>query len=71
MITKLLLLGPSNDLSNFSKEDIIKYKNEGFAIYSFSDSLRFFLNNNLTPDFWTFQDPNTIKFYIKITALFV
>lgn len=65
MITKLLLVGPSNDLSNFSKEDIIKYKNEGFTTYSFGDSLRFFLNNNLTSDFWTFIDPNTIRFYIN------
>ena len=65
MIDKVLLVGPSNDINNFSREDILKYKSEGFIIFGYSDSLKFFIKNNLTPDYYTFLDPLTISHYLN------
>jgi len=65
MIDKVLIVGPSNDIRNFNRENILKYKSEGFIIFSYSDSLKFFIENNLTPDYFTFLDPFSISHYLN------
>ena len=65
MIDKVLLVGPSNDINNFNRENILMYKSEGFIIFSYSDSLKFFIENNLTPDYFTFLDPFSISHYLN------
>lgn len=65
MVKKLLIVGPSNDINNFSREDIIRYKSEGFDIFSFSDSLIFFLQKNINPDYYSFLDPFTLSHYLN------
>ena len=62
---KILIVGPSNDLCNFNKEDLLKYKNEGYIIFSYSDSLDFFVKNKITPDYFSFLDPYTLSHYLN------
>tara|TARA_S200002703_G_scaffold22999_1_gene19755 strand:- start:13122 stop:13850 length:729 start_codon:yes stop_codon:yes gene_type:complete len=65
MNDKILLIGPSNDIRNFSKEDILEYKDKGYTIFSYSDSLDFFIRNKITPDYFTFLDPFTLSHYLN------
>jgi hypothetical protein len=61
---KILIVGPSNDLYNFSKENLINYKNKGYTIFSYSDSLDFFIKNKIAPDYFSFLDPYTLSHYL-------
>jgi hypothetical protein len=61
---KILVVGPSNDINNFSKNDFINYKTKGYTIFSYSDSLDFFIKNNITPDYFSFLDPYTLTHYL-------
>ena len=62
---KILLVGPSNDLATFSKENFISYKNQGYSILSYSDSLDYFIKNKIEPDYYSFIDPSTLIHYLN------
>ena len=61
---KILIVGPSNDVGNFSKEDLMDYKTKGYVILSYSDSLLYFIKNKIKPDYYSFIDPFTLSHYL-------
>ena len=60
---KILLVGTSDDINNFDKEYFQTKKEEGYIICSYSNALDRFLEIDFIPDYWTFFDPFTVKYY--------
>lgn len=50
----ILLVGPGSSISNFS------LSTDDYTILSFAGTFDWFINNNITPDYWTFLDPNSV-----------
>ena len=57
---KLLVVGPSKDLSLLNTKYLENKRNEGYTILSYGDSIKRFLELDFYPDYWTFVDPNTV-----------
>lgn len=60
MIKKILLIGPSSDVTNFNKEYLLKHKEENYKLFCYADVLKFFVTHEVQPDYFSFIDPNTI-----------
>jgi len=60
---KILLVGTSDDIQNFDKEYFQTKREEGYTICSYSNALDRFLEIDFIPDYWTFFDPFTVKYY--------
>ena len=59
---KILLVGPSPDLKNFDKKYLSEQKQQGYTLFSFGDSIKWFKETQDTPaDFYSFVDPNSIN----------
>lgn len=59
---KILLVGPSSDLKNFDKKYLSEQKQQGYTLFSFGDSIKWFKETQDTPaDFYSFADPNTLN----------
>jgi len=65
MVDKLVLVGPSSDVGNFDSEFFQDKRKKGFEIMSFADSLLYLEKINITPEFWTFVDPFSLKRYYR------
>ena len=59
MIKKILLIGPSSDVTNFNKEYLLKHKEENYKLFCYADVLKFFVTHEVQPDYFSFIDPNT------------
>jgi len=60
MIEKILLIGPSSDITNFNKEYLLKHKEENYKLFCYADVLNFFVTHGVQPDYFSFVDPNTL-----------
>lgn len=59
---KILLVGPSSDVKNFDKKYLSEQKQQGYTLFSFGDSIKWFKETQDTPaDFYSFADPNTLN----------
>lgn len=57
---KILLLGPSGKIKNLSEDKLMKYKEEGFSVFSYTDSIFHLKEIGVPPDYFSFLDPYTI-----------
>ena len=61
--TKILLVGPSNDIKNLTEQNILNYKKEGYKIFVYGEAIKLFSNftsNAKNIDYYTFVDPFSI-----------
>ena len=58
---KILIVGPSPDLANFSKEYILNHKLKNYTLFCYADVVKYFKKYNIEPDYFNFVDPNTIN----------
>ena len=67
---KILLVGPSPDLKNFDKKYLSEQKQQGYTLFSFGDSIKWFKESQDTPaDFYSLVDPNSINNQCNILNL--
>lgn len=64
-MNKILLVGPSNDITNFDREYFDNKKKENYKLVSFSNSLTRFLDLDILPDYWSFIDPFSVRLYFN------
>ncbi len=57
---KLLLVGPSAKIKEYSTDYFKKKKEDGFEVLSYTGSIYHFKKINFKPDYFSFIDPNTI-----------
>lgn len=57
---KLLLLGTSADIMQFDKDFFLQKKDEGYKILCFSNSITYLNSLGMSPNYFTYIDPNTV-----------
>lgn len=63
MIDKILIVGTSSDLNQFDIDYFLQKKSEGYRIFSYSDSIMYLERIGISPDYWSFIDPNCLRRY--------
>lgn len=63
MIDKVLILGTSSDLNQFNTGYFLQKKSEGYKIFAYSDSIMYLERIGISPDYWSFLDPNCLRRY--------
>jgi len=63
---KLLLVGPSSKIKEYSTDYFKEKKEDGFEVLSYTGSIYHFKKINFKPDYFSFIDPNTIASDINL-----
>jgi hypothetical protein len=59
--TKLLIVGTSQDISNYDKSFFELKRKEGFKILAYSNAIDYMFSINAPFDYYSFIDPNSLK----------